>query len=457
MDLLLFQIGPVQDFIAQAATPEDLWAGSYLLSSLMKAGLDVVPNAKDTVIFPNLKDGRVEEALGKDIPTLPNRFWTRVPEGTGTALARKIEDAIRSKLRTFAEGESAAFRTQLEQFLSISWATRPETEDKGADYKVITRQLAIRRNLRDFKPWREEEECKQLAKDFLSGKESALSNRRGAMNLIKQKLIAEYHYVAKVSRAIKDEPYYAVIAFDGDRMGATLSSLKTEEAHRQFSQKLVEFALKVEGLLSQKTGERSTLVYAGGDDVLAVVPAKCALDCAEALRQSFTAVMGGEISASMGIAVGHCKAPFQDLVKAAQAAEHRAKEGYGRDAVAITVMKRSGETLEWGFKWHPNNQETAAVRLFRQLNSDVNGDSPSARFPYKLAAVMRPYGVLNTKMKDIIYAEVEHAWKQSVEKKNMPIEVARYLDEVFELGKSEDFLNLFMCETFIDRPREMED
>ncbi len=154
---------------------------------------------------------------------------------------------------------------------------------------------------------------------------------------------------------------------------------------------------------------------------------------------------------------GHCKAPFQDLVKAAQAAEHRAKEGYGRDAVAITVMKRSGETLEWGFKWHPNNQETAAVRLFRQLNSDVNEDSPSARFPYKLAAVMRPYGALNAKMKDVIYAEVEHAWKQSVEEKNMPVEVARYLDEVFELGKPEDFLNLFMCETFIDRPREMED
>ncbi len=293
----------MQDFIAQAATPEDLWAGSYLLSSLMKAGLDVVPNAKDTVIFPNLKDGRVEEALGKKIPTLPNRFWARVPEGMGAKLARKIEDAIRNRLRTFAAGESAAFRTQLEQFLSISWATRSETEDKGADYKAITRQLAIRRNIRDFKPWREEEDCKQLAKDFLSGKESALSNRRGAMNLIKQKLIAEHHYVANVSRAI-NEPYYAVIAFDGDRMGATLSSLKTEEAHRQFSQKLVEFALKVEGLLSQKTGECSTLVYAGGDDVLAVVPAKCALDCAEALRQSFTEVMGGEIAASMGIAVG---------------------------------------------------------------------------------------------------------------------------------------------------------
>ena len=31
-ELLLFQLGPVQEFIAQAATVGDLWAGSYLLS-----------------------------------------------------------------------------------------------------------------------------------------------------------------------------------------------------------------------------------------------------------------------------------------------------------------------------------------------------------------------------------------------------------------------------------------
>ena len=34
-ELLLFQLGPVQEFIAQAAEVADLWAGSYLLSSLI--------------------------------------------------------------------------------------------------------------------------------------------------------------------------------------------------------------------------------------------------------------------------------------------------------------------------------------------------------------------------------------------------------------------------------------
>ena len=34
--LLKLQIGPVQDFIAQARSTRDLWSGSYLLSWLME-------------------------------------------------------------------------------------------------------------------------------------------------------------------------------------------------------------------------------------------------------------------------------------------------------------------------------------------------------------------------------------------------------------------------------------
>ena len=462
MDLLLFQIGPVQDFIAQAATPEDLWAGSYLLSMLMKAGLEAAP---DATIFPNLRDGRVEKALDGNIPTLPNRFWARVPEGQGRTIAEKVKEAILKKLYAYGEGESVAFQRQLEQFLSVSWAVRPETADKGSDYKSIARQLALRRNMRDFQPWREAKGFERAPKDFLSGKESALENCRGAMNLVKEKLIEERKYEAPIRNAVNDDPYYAVIAFDGDRMGAKLSTLQTEEAHREFSGKLAAFALSVGDLLSEKTNGQSTLVYAGGDDVLAVVPGKKALDCAEALREQFEGIVGLGMTASAGVAVGHCKAPLQDLVKAAQSAEHRAKNVYGRDAVAMTVLKRSGETIEWGFKWKKDrdSQPTAAVELFRKLGADIASKKPSARFPYKLAALLRPYALEKAGVEDMkpsVRLELEHAWKQSVEtdmesgrKVDLPKEALSYLDETFDAGKPDDFLNLFLCETFIDRPR----
>lgn len=464
MDLLLFQIGPVQDFIAQAATPEDLWAGSYLLSTLMKAGLSAVPDAPDAVIFPNLEDGRVEKALAEGIPTLPNRFWARVPDGQGRAIAEKAEAAIRAKLYAYGDGEGAAFKRQLEQFLSVSWAVRSETADAGAAYKAIARQLALRRNMRDFEPWREAKGFERGAKDFLSGKETALADRRGALNLAKVKLAAARNYQARVRKAAADgDPYYAVIAFDGDRMGQTLSGLRSACEHRAFSGNLAAFALGVGDLLSEMTDGKSTLVYAGGDDVLAVVPGKKALDCAEALRRAFSETVGADVTASAGIAVGHAKAPFQDLVKAAQAAERRAKNAYGRDAVALTVLKRSGETIEWGFKWKDKN----AVALFRKLGVDLAAETPSARFPYKLAALLRPYALEKAAcadMKAVVRLELEHAWKQSVEpdaaggrEAPLPPEAPAYLDETFDAGRPEDFLKLFLCETFIDRPREERD
>ena len=177
-ELLLFQLGPVQEFIAQAATKEDLWAGSYILSSLMWAGLEKIENKEDAVIFPNLRDGKVAEALSQKIPTIPNRFLAYVPAGAGLDVAEKVKAAIRKRLREFGvdarlpkDGE-----IQLEQFPQMTAAvlenpTRNFTGDDGV-YKRITRRMALRRNLRDFAPWRETAPLGN-GKDFLSGKETA--------------------------------------------------------------------------------------------------------------------------------------------------------------------------------------------------------------------------------------------------------------------------------------------
>jgi len=53
---LLFQIGPVQDYIAQARRTLDLWSGSYLVSYLIGCGLRHIAlnYGPDNVIFPNL-------------------------------------------------------------------------------------------------------------------------------------------------------------------------------------------------------------------------------------------------------------------------------------------------------------------------------------------------------------------------------------------------------------------
>lgn len=467
-ELLLFQLGPVQEFIAQAATVGDLWAGSYLLSMLVWAGLQKVPDKERNVVFPDLSTDTgdiVRKALEDEkIPTIPNRFLAWVPAGRGKDVADDVKKAIKAKLdecvRKLDLGDLGvkAAQKQVDQFLQMTWAVLPADEvscKMGDDYKAIGRKLAMRRNVREFKPWKEMAETS--VKDFLSGKETAIRDGRGAMNLIKEQLAEDCGKAAQeVFENDKDgkpkkSKYIAVIAMDGDRMGAALGSFEKEDDHRKFSSALAKFAGKVGGVVEKHGGY---LIYDGGDDVLAVVSAKEAIDCANALRDLFGAEVMG-MTASAGIAVGHRDVPLQDLVHKAHAAESRAKSDYNRNALAVSVFKRSGEILEWGCKWG-----SKALHIYRQLRDSL-GDNLSARFPYKLAELLQPYGDITKGMKEVVLIEFEHAWKRSTQRAmsaDLADAVSKYLGDLFgENGKPKDFLDLFLCETFIDRPREGEE
>ncbi len=282
--------------------------------------------------------------------------------------------------------------------------------------------------------------------------------------------------------------YFAILALDGDEMGKWISGSKapnigeclspkafeyysetvgdllekpravTPSSHLQFSEALGNFALHA----AQRTVEafNGRLIYAGGDDVLAMLPATEALACARALRAAFRgesalsemalgkvvgegasrasdrcsrvfdtehvgyirlhpdsgAVSGDEAGllsdpvkfhalvpgpasdVSAGIAIAHFKSPLQDAVKAARLAEKRAKRdaadgGLGRSAVAISLLKHSGEILEWGCKWGAQNAEEGSFgfRLLETLTDSLKTGKLSTRFPHKLEGLLRPY------------------------------------------------------------------
>lgn len=251
----------------------------------------------------------------------------------------------------------------------------------------------------------------------------------------------------------KPPSYVAVLAFDGDQMGRWVSGDLTppmagqmsKEAsdkfgpalkavrrplspsyHLQFSEALANFAIHlVRPIVEAFDGQ---LIYAGGDDVLAMVPAASALDCAEALRAAFQGsarltelvpelfdvrgtkggfvqlanpregqpswpmvVPGPEAEASVGLAIGHMHAPLQGLVRAAQDAEKRAKraverKGLGRAAFAVNVYKRSGEILEWGAKW-----DSGALPLFREFLHRSQSGELAGKFAYALDELLAPY------------------------------------------------------------------
>lgn len=141
------------------------------------------------------------------------------------------------------------------------------------------------------------------------------------------------------------EPYLAILVADGDRMGKTLSAIKALEKHQAFSQQLAKFAGKAREIVTEHKG---CLVYAGGDDILAFVPVDRCLDCARALHDQFGDLLkdyeddtGQPPTLSVGIAIGHCQEPLEDLLQYARDAEKNAKEP-DRNGLAVHLHTRGG-------------------------------------------------------------------------------------------------------------------
>lgn len=182
-------------------------------------------------------------------------------------------------------------------------------------------------------------------------------------------------------------PYVACLVADGDHMGRAIDGLRSAAAHRAFSTALAGFAESARAVVEQQ--HRGTLVYAGGDDVLAFVPLPEALDCAAALRTAFESAMAtacGSLSAdvrptlSVGLAVGHVMESMGDLLELGRRAERDAKRD--RNTLAVLVDKRSGGTRAWRARW-----STDPVRRLRE-SAAWQRDRISSRKIYEIASLL---------------------------------------------------------------------
>jgi CRISPR-associated protein Cmr2 len=264
-------------------------------------------------------------------------------------------------------------------------------------------------------------------------REAARSNEDGegdqAVILIRciEDLVAQIAATdSKEKPKARPEAYYALIMADGDNMGAWISGLDPRYCltyrdtwhprlrsalsekgpagwfapfldkqrppspgrHAAISSALNVFALELCGRVVEEFF-KGKLIYAGGDDLLAMVSVDDLLPCLLMLRLIYSGegidarkalgtsldelgvekgvfvrankghvridkrlfrVMGRKATASFGAVVAHHTAPLASVMRELRAAEKRAKDS-GRDAFSISIMKRAGGktmlTLPW--------------------------------------------------------------------------------------------------------------
>ncbi len=217
------------------------------------------------------------------------------------------------------------------------------------------------------------------------------------------------------------EAYYGLLLMDGDRMGAWLSaddeftlpheacfhpqvraalqSFKVDTGfleyassnrapnparHMAVSEALNHFALSLAPAVAE-AHYHGRILYAGGDDLMAMFPVADLLPAMAALRATYSGdtpaamgleggseehfgfqrqgngfvqhrdrllrVMGEKATASCGAVIAHHQAPLGAVLRELRAAERCAKQEGGRDAFSLSIVKRSGGALRLTAKW----------------------------------------------------------------------------------------------------------
>ena len=162
--------------------------------------------------------------------------------------------------------------------------------------------------------------------------------------------------------------FYALLLADGDRLGRLAGELGRDPVGRA----LAAFTGEAPRIVREHDG---VTVYAGGDDVLAMLPVPKALSCAASLagryRSAFNRESGATLSAA--VAFAHVRLPLG----AALAEAHRllaevAKEANGRDSLAAGVLKPGGLHCQWATTWTrrgPDGGSPSAVELLARLTA----------------------------------------------------------------------------------------
>lgn len=261
--------------------------------------------------------------------------------------------------------------------------------------KLIRLHETARQLIQDYGEWDTDIHCISKAYQGRGGFVKRLAHLDGSVffeHVLENRKLYSEARARTMKQALGDlaiqehpTPFYAILLMDGDSLGIHMGD---RDKQPKISRALDCFTRRVEKIVYENNG---FLVYAGGDDVLALLPLEDALNCAAALRrhylESFEKAFGaaGISTLSGAIEYAHVKMPLTRVLKDAhELLDDVAKDDRGRDAIAVRVWKPGGKALEWAMPWDKALQ--AGEIEIQRLAAEFSKESSefSNKFFYKI-------------------------------------------------------------------------
>jgi CRISPR-associated protein Cmr2 len=402
--LFTLTITPVQSFITQARKTKDLFAGSEILSNIIRNTINrATKEYKAEIIFPQTE-------VVPQIEVVSNKFmaeFQNISEENIRDIGKKLEKFIHKEVIQLIFEHTKCYDSSLDNFFQVFWVAVELTDDYQQSYKRLEQSLGAIKNLRVFE---QKTQPKGISKCILCGerniakadkddnlclvcyaKRCYLENEKSYPSLAKIALLDWLNnldskkkknfinifnknefdeelffkdnltekYFKKVNIDIKklqkakdtlneidtkeQKKYYALIQFDIDSLGETLSDLD-KEGQKKLSEELANFAEKVrdEILISEKKGQT---IYAGGDDFLGFVNLSYLFEVIIDVQKAFGKTVKKEFSNltySTSIVIAHYKAPLHKVLDYSRELLAQTKNHFDdKNGVGIIVMSNS--------------------------------------------------------------------------------------------------------------------
>ncbi|MCG0276431.1 MAG: type III-B CRISPR-associated protein Cas10/Cmr2 [Thermosediminibacteraceae bacterium] len=308
--------------------------------------------------------------------------------------------------------------------------------------------------------------------------------------------------------------YYALLKFDGDDMGKWLTGelgpdmietypeeilrqmpedlkekmrerkhLMTPDFHASISRLLKNYSLVHVKEIVEGSGA-GKVIYSGGDDVLAIINLNYLLDVMVSLRAAFSGhfingrpefmtdskfideeiykLRWDRVGASMGVVIAHYKEALSHvLVSATNMLEH-AKNMDGKDAFAVKLLLRSGESYVARAKWYYDGMKNkeGTIGLLKDLNTYFMEKKVSATFVKKLEKALHGLD-LKSLPPDVLRSELNRVVGRSLisnltedERKKIKNSLCDILISLYDEVGYDDVIGLLKVLAFLNRGGE---
>jgi CRISPR-associated protein Cmr2 len=319
-------------------------------------------------LFPILSNSELERIIGwvpgrsgSDESSVNIRNW---PSVAYVAAVPWLKEAWRLAGKEAGRNPCEVYQASIDDVVD-----RPPRTDQGPYGETETRLLGLGNQLSHpfFKldgTFFHRDAVSEIPLERLKGSDDAArrANRETAFKAIELLLAGIYDGLSRSlpveegetsRRAFKSHPseFYAVLIGDGDNIGR---NLQTEEGARDAKAGLAKFTREAPDIVRNYNG---ATIYAGGDDVLAVLPLDEAIPAARDLRAAYasafrTAASPQSWTFSAAIVFAQYKMPLRFvLAEAHRQLDDVAKEKNGRDSLALAVLKPGGLAFGWASAW----------------------------------------------------------------------------------------------------------